>query len=115
MAIIAAIFVSVVTGQSEDKFAETQTPLQKELAKFDKNKDGKLDVEEQAAYFAAQSQKRADYIKKYDKNGDGKLDEDERLAARAAEKQALAEARKAEKEAKAQAKASTGPNATPKP
>jgi hypothetical protein len=80
-----------------------QTPLQQELAKFDKDNDGKLDSEERAAYLAAQAKKRQDYLKKWDKNGDGKLDEPERSAARAAAKQAFAEAKRSQAAAKAKA------------
>jgi hypothetical protein len=35
---------------------QTQTPLQKELTKFDQDKNGKLDADEQAAYLAAQEE-----------------------------------------------------------
>ena len=46
------------------------------MAKFDKNKDGKLcEVERKAA--------KAAFMKRFDKNKDGKLDEKERKAAMA--------------------------------
>jgi hypothetical protein len=99
LALTILLFFSVApataSAQSADKLP-IQTPLQKELAKFDKNKDGKIDAEERAAYLAAEANKRQDYIKKWDKNGDGKLDEQERSAARAAAKQAFAEAKRSQ-------------------
>jgi len=101
-----ALLLPLVVGSAK-VFAQSslgaQTPLQKELAKFDKNKDGKIDAEERAAYLAAEANKRQDYIKKWDKNGDGKLDEQERSAARAAAKQAFAEAKRSQAAAKAKA------------
>jgi hypothetical protein len=87
----------------------SQTALQQELAKSDKDKNGKLDAEEQAAYLAAQEKTRSDDLKKWDKNGDGKLDEAERAQARALAKQSAANARRAEKDAKAKEKAAASP------
>jgi Ca2+-binding EF-hand superfamily protein len=58
------------------------------LAKYDANKDGKLDAAEMAKWKAdreaAEGVKRAAFIAKYDKNGDGVLNAAERAAAAAA-------------------------------
>jgi hypothetical protein len=86
-----------------------ETPFERELAKFDKDKDGKLSKEERADYLAAQAKRREEHIKKWDKNGDGKLDEEEASEARASAKKALAEARRAEVEAKAKEKQAASP------
>lgn len=50
------------------------------LKKYDKNKDGKLDDQEKAAWKADQKKQREDQLKKYDKNKDGKLDAEEKAA-----------------------------------
>lgn len=100
-------------GQSKEKESPIQTSLQRELAKFDRNKDGKLDAEEQQAYLAAEEKKSADQLKEWDKNGDGKLDEEERAAARAIAEQAAAAARRAEK--KANSKKQDAASSTSKP
>ncbi|MFT6181607.1 MAG: DnaJ-domain-containing protein 1 [Akkermansiaceae bacterium] len=55
------------------------------LAKFDADKDGKLNAEERKTAMEA---RKAEMMKKFDKDGDGKLNEEERKAA--------GEARKAE-------------------
>jgi hypothetical protein len=50
------------------------------LKKYDKNKDGKLDDQEKAAWKADQKKQREEQLKKYDKNKDGKLDAEEKAA-----------------------------------
>lgn len=62
------------------------------LEKFDKDGDGKLNDEEQAAAKKALSGKRervkrADVIKEFDKDGDGKLNDEEKAEARKAAKE----------------------------
>jgi len=62
-------------------------PSKRELARFDKDKDGTLNEEEQAAYAAA-AEKRAGQeaarLEKFDADGDGKLSKEERAAAKEA-------------------------------
>ena len=53
------------------------------LDKYDKNHDGVLDADEQAAYEKDRAARKADRLQKYDKNHDGKLDESERAAMKA--------------------------------
>ena len=76
------------TSASQAKSAEL-TPLQREMAKFDLNKNGKLEPAERQAYLAAQLNRRDDFVKKWDANADGVLDETERGRARAAWQKAL--------------------------
>ena len=68
-------------------------PSKRELARFDKDKDGTLNEEEQAAYaayaaYAAAAEKRAGQeaarLEKFDADGDGKLSKEERAAAKEA-------------------------------
>ncbi len=76
------------------------------LAKFDKNKDGKLcEVERKAAAAARQKM----LLKKFDKDGDGKLNSEERKAAIKA-----TEAMKAKAERRKNAKKSKGEGKLPK-
>jgi len=53
------------------------------LAKFDADKDGKLNAEERKAAMEA---RKAEMMKRFDKDGDGKLSEEERKAAMEARK-----------------------------
>ena len=58
--------------------AATSQPI---LDKFDKDGDGKLDDDEQAAmHKAVAERRRQEMLKKYDKDGDGKLSKEERAA-----------------------------------
>jgi hypothetical protein len=112
--ILPLIFLTALTnlgalGQAVDKHPPTQTPLQQELAKFDKDQSGKIDGEEQAAYLTAQQKKRNGDLKMWDKIGDGELDETERAQARALAKQSAANARRVQKEAKAKENAAASP------
>ena len=53
----------------------------KEVSKFDRNKDGRLDEEESAAlnkYRAERKRRKDEYLKKYDTNGDGQVSVEER-------------------------------------
>lgn len=52
------------------------------LEKYDANKNGTLDPEEQAKYESDRPLRRAEKMKKYDKNGDGKLDDEEKIQMR---------------------------------
>lgn len=52
------------------------------LEKYDVNKNGTLDPEEQAKYESDRPLRRAEKMKKYDKNGDGKLDDEEKIEMR---------------------------------
>ena len=58
------------------------------LAKYDTNKDGKLDDSEKKAMREGWEKRREEFkkqmLEKYDKNKDGKLDDDEKKAAREA-------------------------------
>ncbi len=64
--------------------AETTTTVRKDiLDKYDKNHDGVLDADEQAAYEKDRAARKAERLRKYDKNHDGKLDETELAAMRA--------------------------------
>ncbi|HYC72359.1 MAG TPA: hypothetical protein VEB66_14205 [Opitutaceae bacterium] len=81
-------------------------PSKETLAKYDADRDGKLNDEEQARWdadIAAKAREtRRRNLEKYDADGDGKLDEAEkekRKSGEAAEKEAAATARRAEKEA----------------
>ena len=56
------------------------------LAKYDADKDGKLDDAERAKAKADCKKRHDKYVKKYDKNKDGKLDAEERKAAHDARK-----------------------------
>lgn len=69
------------------------------LKKFDKNKNGKLDEDEQKAAMAAMGPKKSrkeQLLEKLDLNGDGKITQDERDQV-AAERKAEAEEKKAAK------------------
>lgn len=50
------------------------------LAKYDKNKDGKLDESEREALRKDKQAEQKEVLKKYDKDNDGKLDAKERAA-----------------------------------
>ena len=53
----------------------------KEIEKYDKNKDGRLDAEESAAlneHRAEQKSRKEEFYKKYDSNGDGKISSEEK-------------------------------------
>ena len=59
-------------------------PMREEmLAKFDANKDGKLDDTERATARAEREKKHQEMMAKFDTNKDGKLDDTERQAAHA--------------------------------
>jgi len=60
-------------GKPQDGRPQRKGPPAEVVAKFDKNKDGKLDEAERKAL-------RDALVKKFDKNKDGKLDEAERKA-----------------------------------
>ncbi|MBI4327682.1 MAG: hypothetical protein HY674_20820 [Chloroflexi bacterium] len=93
--------------QKTDVKPPEPTPLQKEFRKYDLNGNGKLEPAERQAYLAARAKARADSVKKWDRNGDGKLDETERGRAHAAWRKAL-------KDKRAAAAASTPPPAPAK-
>jgi len=76
------------------------TPLERELAKFDANKDGKLDEAEKQAFLTYRANWRTEYIKKWDKNGNGVLDPEEQAEARSAWRRAYKEKLAAEAAAK---------------
>ena len=80
--------------------AQEPTPLERELAKFDANKDGKLDEAEKQAFLAYRANWRTEYIKKWDKNGNGVLDPEEQAEARSAWRKAYKEKLAAEAAAK---------------
>lgn len=71
------------------------TPLEKQIAAFDANKNGRIEPAERQAYLAAQDKARQDFIKKWDENKDGRLDASERNRARAAWRKAVQEAKQA--------------------
>jgi len=86
--------------------AEGKRKLPPHMAKFDKNKDGKL-CEAERKVAAAARQKML--LKKFDKDGDGKLNSEERKAAIKA-----TEAMKAKAERRKNAKKSKGEGKLPK-
>lgn len=65
------------------------------LAKFDTNKDGKLDEEERKAAREAHGEmdpaRKQELLEKFDADGDGELNEDERATARAEMKKRMLE------------------------
>ncbi len=85
---------------------EPKGPSKADLAKYDANKDGRLDEAETARLQAAKDAARQERLAKYDANKDGKINKDEKVA-EDADKAAAREARKAaaeEKKAAAEAK-----------
>lgn len=82
--------------------AKGRKPSKETLAKYDADRDGKLNGEEQARWeadIAAKSKEtRRRNLEKYDADGDGKLDEAEKQK-READEATAAAARKAEREA----------------
>ena len=88
----------------------TSTPAPKTvpkaiLDKYDKNHDGVLDADEQAAMEKDRAARKAERLQKYDKNHDGKLDDEERAAMKA-DRQKEGSSEKSEKSAD---KAKTSP------
>lgn len=65
----------------EERKAAMEARKAEMLAKFDKNKDGKLDEDERKAAMEA---RKAEMLKRFDKDGNGELDDEEKKAARAA-------------------------------
>lgn len=103
ISMLAALSLAfVVTSQAEESSA-SKAPSKEALKKYDKDGDGKLSEEEQAArradIVAKAAETRKANVDKYDADGDGKLSRDEREAKKAAEA-AEREAKKAEREAK---------------
>lgn len=99
-----------------DDSAPKDKPVSKSaLKKYDKDGDGQLNAEEEAAMKAdrekakeKRAEARKETLEHYDKNGNGKLDPDERAAMKADRdkaKEERAEKRKAKKEAKEKAEA----------
>ena len=82
-----ALALSAIADEKKDKKPVKKLPPA--MAKFDKNKDGKLCPKERAEVKKA-------FLAKYDKNKDGKLCEKERKAV-AADRAKAAKARKARK------------------
>lgn len=80
-----------------------KAPSKADLAKYDADKDGRLDEAESARWQAAKAAVREERLAKYDSDRDGRIDREEKVAedadkaeAREARK-AAAEARKAER------------------
>jgi hypothetical protein len=71
------------------------TALAKALAKFDLNRNGRLEAPERQAYLAARVKAREDFRRKWDQNRDGILDLQERSRARETWRRELKESRKA--------------------
>jgi hypothetical protein len=81
------------------------------LARFDGNKDGKLDATERGALVRAREARRAQKVAAHDKNKDGKLDRTERIEAHRAERVARFQALDTNRDAalsKAEAAAACG-------
>ncbi|MBA3849201.1 MAG: hypothetical protein C0502_04295 [Opitutus sp.] len=105
LGLLAFATVSVFAEEGEAK--PDKGPSKADLAKYDANKDGKLDEAELAAMKvdkdAKREAKQKERLEKYDANKDSKVDKAEREAETAdkekakAEKQAAREAKKAEK------------------
>lgn len=73
------------------KVADLDNLPERVVARFDTNKDGKLDDAERAEAKKAVTERtggkmREELVKRFDKNGNGKIDDDERAAAEAAVK-----------------------------
>lgn len=73
------------------KIADLDNLPERVVARFDTNKDGKLDDAERAEARKAVNERaggkmREEIVKRFDKNGNGKIDDDERAAAEAAVK-----------------------------
>jgi EF hand len=115
----AGLFLICATGllAEEATVAGTEVPPSV-LARFDKNKDGKLDAAERAKWEAENARRRekdaarkAELLARFDTNKDGKLDADERASAKLAMMQERTEADSAkmktrlENEAKTKAEA----------
>ena len=108
LGLLAFATASVLADEGEAK--HEKGPSKADLAKYDANKDGKLDEAETAAMKvdkdAKREAKQKERLDKYDANKDGKVDKTERESETAdkekakAEKQAAKEAKKAEREAK---------------
>ena len=99
-------------AKAEEAFGKRKLPPH--MAKFDKNKDGKL-CEAERKVAAAARQKML--LKKFDKDGDGQLNSEERKAAiKATEaKKAIAERRKNAKKSKGKGKLPKGAKGKKKP
>lgn len=97
---LALGFATPAWAQEADK---GRKPSKETLAKYDADRDGKLNDKEQAKWeadVAAKSKEtRRRNLEKYDADGDGKLSEGEKEK-RKADENAAKEARKAEREAK---------------
>lgn len=97
---LALAFATPAWAQEADK---KRKPSKETLAKYDVDRDGKLNDEEQARWEADVAAKaretRRKNLEKYDTDGDGKLSEAEKERRRADET-AAKQARKAEREAK---------------
>lgn len=100
---LLALLFSVTIARADEGATEEKNPSKAALAKYDTNKDGKLDDAEKAAMKAdraakAKSTKEAN-LAKYDVNKDGKLDATEKAAMKADQDAAKA-AKKAAHDAK---------------
>lgn len=97
---LALAFATPAWAQGADK---GRKPSKETLAKYDADRDGKLNDEEQARWDADVAAKaretRRRNLEKYDADHDGKLSESERER-RKADEAAAKQARKAEREAK---------------
>lgn len=80
------------------KPARARTVPKAVLEKYDVNKNGALEPEEQAKYESDRPLRRAEKLKKYDKNGDGKLDDAEKIQMRVERLREADAARKAPKQ-----------------
>lgn len=94
--IAAAIGLSGVAQAEERKGPRPPHKVPPEvLARFDADKDGKLNEEERKAARAAHEEmdhfRRKEVIEKFDKDGDGELNDDEKAAARAEFKKRMLE------------------------
>lgn len=92
-ALLAAAYAQAPEGEAKKRPPHDERPphdgpsREEIIKKFDKDGDGKLNDEEEAAARAAMQAKRAgmegkykEMLAKFDKDGDGKLSEDERKA-----------------------------------
>lgn len=110
LALTGALAVPVV--RADDEAAKDKPVSKQALKKYDKDGDGKLNAEEEAAMKAdrekarqERAEKRAEERKKYDKDGNGKLNAEERADMKAERKKEMeerAEKRKAEREERAE-------------
>ncbi len=102
-ALLALVLLALPCSLPAEEAAAKEKKLTKNQEKYDADKDGKLNEEEQAAAKKAAQEKaketREANLAKYDADKDGKLSDEEK-ARKQADESAAKEAKQAEREAK---------------